>query len=67
MYRQLIVGVIREFMQESLDEESLTLKDSLSNDSFKDIRAMQMNHSTSVEELHYGRGISTFSNVKEST
>ena len=52
-------------MKEDLDEETLTLKDSLSNDPFKDIKALQMNHSSSIEDLHYGRSITTFLNVKE--
>jgi len=64
-YRQLIVAVVRVFMKEDLDEETLTLKDSLSNDPFKDIKALQMNHSSSIEDLHYGRSSTTFLNVKE--
>lgn len=63
VYRQLIVAVIREFMGEALNRETLALEGG--RDPFKDIRALQMNHSTSVEELHYGRSASTFSNVRE--
>ena len=51
-------------MREDLDEETLTLKE-LSSDPFKDIKALQMNHSSSIEDLHYGRSVSTFLNVKE--
>ncbi|OAF61607.1 hypothetical protein VC83_02272 [Pseudogymnoascus destructans] len=63
VYRQLIVAVVRELMGEALNKETLTLEGR--GDSFRDIRALQINHSTSVEELHYGRSTSTFSNVRE--
>jgi hypothetical protein len=64
VYRQLIIAVVREFMGEALNKETLALEGG-GRDPFKDIRALQMNHSTSVEELHYGRSASTFSNVRE--
>ncbi|OBT70933.1 hypothetical protein VF21_10102 [Pseudogymnoascus sp. 05NY08] len=71
VYRQLIVAVVREFMGEALDGETLTLGEeatptsSRGRDSFRDIRALQMNHSTTTEEFNYGRSASTFVNVKE--
>lgn len=71
VYRQLIVAVVREFIGEALDKETLTFREegtpasSRGRDSFRDIRALQMNHSTSTEEFNYRRSASTFANVKE--
>jgi len=52
-------------MTEELDENDLLVnKDS---DNINRIKASQINHSVSTEELHYGRNIFNFSNVKSNT
>jgi hypothetical protein len=69
VYRQLILGMIKFFMQERLKEVSLSLLEEEEEEEEEDVRgiiANQMNHSLNVEELHYTRLISTFPNVKNS-
>jgi superfamily II DNA helicase RecQ len=60
IYRQVIVAIIREFMEESLDIETITLI----SDNHSAIKANQMNHSINTEELNYGRKASTFRNIR---
>jgi superfamily II DNA helicase RecQ len=70
VYRQIILGVIKYFMLERLEEASLSLEEGEEGEEgecFNTIIASQMNHSLNVEELHYARPTSTFSNVKNST
>jgi superfamily II DNA helicase RecQ len=63
-YRQLIIAIIRDFMLEKLDLDSLTLV--AEESSLSKLAATQMNHSTKVEELNYARTTSTFSNTRSS-
>jgi superfamily II DNA helicase RecQ len=63
-YRQLIVGIIREFMGENLNRETLTLEEDESSLDTSNIKASQMNHSLRTDELHYARSSKTFSNVR---
>jgi hypothetical protein len=68
VYRHLVLGFIKFFMLEEVDEVSLTLLDkSLEPSSFTSVIASQMNHSLNVEELTYARNITTLSNIKGST
>lgn len=67
VYRQIIVGITTEFMQEALDPKTLVLEGPMrSSTSQKDIKALQMNHSLQTEELHYGRSIGTLRNTRDS-
>ena len=65
-YRQIIVGVIQNFMLERVDESSLTLLDQggESKGDSRDIAARQMNHSIGVEQLHYARPAFLLPNVR---
>jgi hypothetical protein len=60
-YRQIIITIIKEFMLEDLDSSILLLGDI--SDSLNDIVASQMNHSTSVENMHYARSQFFFKNI----
>src|SRR5450432_2969572 len=66
VYRHIILGMIKNFMNEDLDEVSLALREENEEEGFSNIISLQMNHSRQTEELHYARSISTFSNVKGS-
>lgn len=67
VYRQVILGMIKYFMQERLDETSLVLLDKEQElEDLRDVRAAQMNHSLHTEELHYARTTTTLANTKGS-
>ncbi len=63
-YRQIILGIICYFMQESIDLDTLFLDDSKENDS--SIIANQMNHSLTTQDLNYARPNFIFPNIKTS-
>ena len=66
IYRQIIVGVIQNFMLERVEESSLTLLDSeesLSSNT-QSIISKQMNHSVNTEKLHYARPTFLLPNIK---
>ena len=65
-YRQIIVGIIQNFMLERVDESSLTLLDQggESKGDSRDIAARQINHSIGVEQLHYARPAFLLPNIR---
>jgi hypothetical protein len=66
VYKQIILSVITFFIQERLEEVSLSLLEEEDKEDTRALIADQMNHTRNVEELHYTRPISTFPNVKTS-
>ena len=61
VYRQIIIGIIKEFMLEKLNPKTLLLEEE--EDKLKELIAAQSNHSSSIEDLNYGRTNSTFNNI----
>src|ERR1700721_1613408 len=65
IYKQLIVAIIKHFMLENLNQETLTLEEEENQrEDFKMIRASQMNHSVSTEEFSYDRNNTIFLNIR---
>ncbi len=65
IYRQLIIAIIKHFMLENLNQETLILEEEENQrEDFKKIRASQMNHSVSTEEFSYGRNNTVFLNIR---
>ena len=64
-YRQIIVGIIRFFMNTRLSSDYLGLEEEREDEeSLSSIKANLMNHSIATEELHYGRSKVIFSNIR---
>ena len=61
VYRQVIITIIKEFMLENLNTETLLLEEE--ENSLNKLVALQSNHSTKVEDLNYGRNNLVFNNI----
>ena len=69
-FRQIIVAIIRYFLQIQLDIKSLILEEEFqttSDQEYQNIISGQMNHSFNTKELVYGRLISNFRDIKYNT
>ena len=61
VYRQIIITIIKEFMLEKLNSQTLLLEND--ENSLNKLIALQSNHSSKVEDLNYGRNNTTFNNI----